>query len=194
MNVSEQDARESLASAEEAAGRMRKSLASTYCGPFLIVWGVAWIICFLGSQFSPERSGEIFPVGCGAGAVVTVWLLVRESRRGRATRNPLDRSLELRTGLFWVLVFAYTWAWLVVLRPGNGIRLNAFLCMIAMFAYVMIGLWFCIWAMVVLGIAVTAATVVGCLVIPPAYYCVWMAVTAGGGLLGTGLYMQFRWR
>jgi hypothetical protein len=63
-----------------------------------------------------------------------------------------------------------------------------------MFAYVVMGLWFGSWLMVILGIVVTCFTLVGFHLIPVGYYCLWMAVTAGGGLLGTGLYMKLRWR
>jgi hypothetical protein len=113
---------------------------------------------------------------------------------GPATRNPSDKRLGLRTGLFWLLFLAYAYVWLGITKPYDGIQLNAFLCTAVMFAYVVTGLWFDSGLMVILGIVVTAMTLVGFYAIAPAYYCLWMAVTAGGALLGTGLYMQLRWR
>jgi hypothetical protein len=61
-----------------------------------------------------------------------------------------------------------------------------------MFAYIVIGLWFAAYFMVWLGLAVTAATLTGFFLFTQ-YYCLWMAVTAGGLLLGTGLYLRIRW-
>ena len=194
MNVSEQDARESLASINDTMSRTRRAVIKTYAGAVLILWGTVWTLCYLGSHFFPRSSGEIFTAGSSAGAAGLIILLVRESRSGPPIRNAFDRSLALRVNLFWLLAFAYTCAWIVVLRPDDGIRLNAFLCMVGTFGLVVMGLWFCIWTMVALGIAVAAAALVGCFVIPPMYYALWMAVTAGGGLLGTGLYMQLRWK
>jgi hypothetical protein len=62
-----------------------------------------------------------------------------------------------------------------------------------MFAYVVIGLWFESWFLAVLGILVTVLTMAG-YAWWPAYYCLWMAVTGGGALFGSGLYLRLRWR
>ena len=194
MNVSEQDAKESLASISDTTSKTRRAVVEGYGSPFMVLWGAIWTVCYLGSHFFPRSSGWMFPAGSIVGVAGIVIFLVRESRRGPATRNPLDKSLVLRTQLLWLLTFAYACAYLAVLRPSDGIRVNAFLCMVAMFACVVMGLWFCSWIMVVLGIAITASTLVGCLVLHPMYYCLWMAVTFGGGMLGTGLYMYLKWR
>jgi hypothetical protein len=63
---------------------------------------------------------------------------------------------------------------------------------IPMFAYVVMGLWldhFILW----IGLAVTALTLVGLFFLQP-YFWLWMAVTGGGMLLGTGLYIRYQWK
>jgi hypothetical protein len=192
MNVSEQDAKESLASINDAMVRTRRAMIKAYGSLILVLWGAVWTVCFLGTHLFPKLSGTIFPVGASVGVAGMVILHVVGARRGPAIRNTFDRSLELRTYLLWVLIFAFTCAWIVVLRPNDGIRLNAFLFTVAMFGCIVMGLWFCIWPMVVLGLALTIAVLAGCFAIPPMYYAVWMALTVGGGLLGTGLYMHFK--
>ena len=194
MNVTNEDAVQSLAQVEEVMAKTRQSLVSTYAGPFLILWGFIWVVSYLGTHFFLMWVDWIWNISSGLGCIGTIFIFWRLFGRGSATRNPSDKGLVLRTILFWPLFFAYTFVWLSIVKPGNGVVLNAFLVTAIMFAYVVIGLWFGSWLMVVLGIVVTGFTLIGFHLIPAYYYCLWMAVTAGGGLLGTGLYMKLRWR
>jgi hypothetical protein len=194
MNVSEENARESLAAIEEVQGRTRKALVSTYCGPFLVLWGAVWVASFLGTHFFLKWVNWIWGIGNFAGIAGMIFIFMRVFRHGPATRNPGDRSLDLRIGLFWPLFIAYIYLWIAIVKPYSGIQLNAFLVTAIMFAYVVIGLWLDIWLMVTLGLVVTGMTLVGFFLVPHEYYCLWMAFAAGGSLLGTGLYMQLRWR
>jgi hypothetical protein len=194
MDVTNQDAVQSLASVEESMVKMQKALVATYAGPFLVLWGAIWVASFLGTHFFLRWVDWIWGIGNGLGSLGTILIFVRVFGQGPATRNPADKRLGLRIGLFWPLVFAYAYVWLTIFKPQSGIELNAFLATVVMFAYVVIGLWFDSWLMVALGLVVTATTLVGFHLIPCDYYSLWMAFAAGGSLLGTGLYMQLRWR
>jgi hypothetical protein len=194
MNVTNEDAVQSLAQVEDVMAKTRKSLASTYGGPFLILWGFIWIVSYIWTYFLPAWADRIWSITGPLGGVGTAFLLWRLFRHGPAVRNSSDKGFTLCTILFWPLVFAFAFVWLTIIKPKSGIELNAFLVTVLMFAYVVMGLWFGNWIMVILGIAVTGFTCIGFHLIPAEYYCLYMAVTAGGGLLGTGLYMKLRWR
>jgi hypothetical protein len=194
MNVTNDDAVQSLAQVEEVMAKTRQSLASTYGGPFLILWGFIWVVSYLGTHFFLMWANWIWNISSGLGCIGTIFIFWRLFRHGPAVRNSSDKRLVLRTILFWPLVFVYACVWLNIVKPGNGIEVNAFLVTVIMFAYVIMGLWFGSWIMAVLGVVVTAFTMVGFYLIPSGLYCLWMAVTAGGALLGTGLYMKLRWR
>jgi hypothetical protein len=194
MNITNEDAVQSLAQAEDIMAKTRQSLVSTYAGPFLILWGLIWVVSYVGTYLFLAWADRIWNITGILGVLGTICIFWKLFGRGPAVRNSSDRHLVWRTILFWPLVFIYAYIWLNIVRPGNGIELNAFLVTVIMFAYVIIGLWFGSWLMVVLGIAVTGVTLVGFYLIPVYYYCLWMAFTAGGGLLGTGLYMKLRWR
>jgi hypothetical protein len=194
MNVTNEDAVQSLAQVEDIMAKTRQSLVSTYAGPFLILWGIIWIVSFLGTQFYLAWADWIWNISSGLGIIGTIFVGWRQHGRGPATRDSSDKRFLLRTILFWPLIITYVFVWLSIVKPGNGIELNAFMISIMMFAYVVIGLWFGSWLMVILGIVVTAFTLIGFHLVPAEYYCLWMAVTAGGGLFGTGLYMKLRWR
>jgi hypothetical protein len=151
-------------------------------------------VSYIGTHFFLLWADKIWNITGILGGLGTIFIFWKLFRGGPAVRNSSDKQLVLRTILFWPVVFMYAFVWLGIVKPGNGIELNAFLVTVIMFAYVVMGLWFGSWIMVILGVAVTAFTMVGFYLIPPGFYCLWMAVMAGGGLLGTGLYMKLRWR
>jgi len=194
MNITNEDAVQSLAQVEEVMAKTRQSLVSAYAGSFLVLWGFIWVVSYLGTHFFPMRANLIWSITDALGIIGTVFIIRRQYGQGPARRNPSDKQFLLRTILFWPLVFAYACVWLNIVKPGSGIEVNAFLVTLVMFAYVVMGLWFGSWLMVVLGIVVTGFTFVGFRLVPVENYCLWMAVTAGGSLLGTGLYMKLRWR
>jgi hypothetical protein len=194
MNVTNDDAVQSLAQVEEVMAKTRQLLVSTYGGPFLILWGFIWIVSYVWSYFFPIWADTIWSISGPLGAIATFFILWWLFRSGPTAVSSSDKHLAMRTFLFWPLVLAYAFLWLNINKPDSGIGFNAFLVTVFMFAYVVMGLWFGNWLMVALGIVVTGFTLVGFYLIPREYYCLYMAVTAGGGLLGTGLYMKLRWR
>ena len=186
----QQSAQESLASIEQVMAQTRKAIASTYANPMLILWGILWVVSFAAAQFYLVYAHYIF-WSMGAIGGIGSFIIGRNSRK-----RPFLKS-SMRSGwrilLFWILLFVYAFIWLAILAPFNGLQLNAVFSTAAMFGYIVIGLWFRSHFMVWLGLAVTATTLTGFYFIPQ-YYCIWMAVTGGGAILCTGLYIRRRWR
>jgi hypothetical protein len=194
MDISKDDAQESLNQIQTTIACTRKAIASGQAGNILMLWGLIWIAGFVGTYFFLARVWQIwFGLG-GTGIVATFLICWRHYRYGRPTKSPASDKLGWRIFWFWTLLYAYLFIWISILRPYNGLQLNAFLCTAIMFAYVVMGLWFKQYFMVWLGLAVTAVTLVGFYLIDPAYYCLWMAPAGGGALLVTGLYISLRWR
>jgi MFS family permease len=191
MNVSNEEAQASLAAIKNTMVRTRKAVAATYSSPLLILWGLLWAGAYSATHFYVEYASWIFGVMAGIGLVGSfpVWLQVK---RRLPVREPAEEKLNWRMGGLWCLLFIYISVWLNLLHPVNGMQINAFIVTTVMFAYIVIGLWFAAYFMVWLGLTVTATTLVGFFILTP-YYCLWMAVTAGGLLLGTGLYLRIRW-
>lgn len=194
MNISHEKAQESLSAIEDVASQTRKSVAATSTSPHLIIWGLVCIFAFIGTHFFLNWVWLIWMVLAGLGWIATSLICLKQFRTGSPTKTPHAKKIGKQIALFWVFTYAYMSIWLAILKPRNGIRLNAFICTVIMFTYVIMGLWdgarFMIW----LGLAGTAATLIGVFVIPYQYYCLWMVVTFGGALLGTGLYLQLKWR
>jgi hypothetical protein len=188
-----EEAMESLAVIKDATEQVRKAIASTYTSPILILWGLMWVIQFTLSYFYLVWVYQIFMYFNVIGIVGTIWIC----RRGTAKaliKIPASKKMGWRIFWFWALLFAYSFVWLNIMSPYSGLQMNAFLCTAVMFAYIIMGLWFAGYYMVWLGLAITCTTLIGFYLIPHSFYCLWMALMAGGVMLITGLYIRFRWK
>lgn len=192
MNVSQEEAQLSLSSVRDTTIRIHRAITSAYANPLLIRWGTLWIIAYTSTHFYLSYAFHIFmamaAVG-GVGTAVIVWIF-RSKAPIQETSGP---KLGRRIALLWICLCVYIPIWLIILAPFSGIQCNAFICTASMFAYIVMGLWFNNRFMIVLGLALTATTLVGFYVLRD-FYCLWMAFIGGGALLGTGLYIRLRWR
>jgi hypothetical protein len=213
MEISSQEAGESLAQAEDAAARTRKLLACRGTDALFVIWGVVWFLGFLGTEFAPRlllaltRGGEVRGetvawtvnglwlalIALGGAVSVVVW----------KRRSPTKKGGGARFGWFWVLLYVYVNVWILLIWPfikvegaAESVRfwrhMSAICATVPMFAYVVMGLWldhFIIW----IGLAVTALTLLGLFLVPD-WFWIWMAVVGGGTLAGTGLLVRNRWR
>ncbi len=192
MNVSQEEAQASLSAVRDATVRTQRAIASAYANPLLILWGMLWIIAFTAAHFYLSYAFHIFTAMAAVGGVGTAVICLVFHSKGpiQETSGP---KLGWRIAVFWILLCVYIPIWLFLLAPFSGLQCNAFICTAAMFAYIVMGLWFDSRFMIVLGLALTAATLVGFYILRD-YYCLWMAFVGGGALLGTGLYIRLRWR
>jgi hypothetical protein len=192
MNVSQEDARASLSTIRGVSAQTKRAVTSAYANPFLILWGVLWIIAFTATHFSIDYNYHIFIAMSVVGGVGTAIIFRLFHSRALFRDDPSER-LGWRIAALWILLFAYIMIWLFLLTPFSGMQCNAFISTAGMFACVVMGLWFKSTFMIVLGLALTGVTLVGFYLLTP-YYCLWMAIMGGGSLLGTGLYIRIRWR
>jgi len=194
MDISRQDAKEFLNQIDTVQNHTRKSIASSYDSGLLILWGLIWVTAFIGTHFFVARAFHIWTTLCGIGTIITVLVCRQQFRLGNPTKFSAAKKLGWRIFWFWISLFAYIFIWLSILVPRTGIQVNAFIITTIMFAYIVIGIWSASSYMIWLGAVVTCLTLIGFYLIPLSYYCLWMAVTAGGVLLGAGLYLRFCWR
>jgi hypothetical protein len=197
--ITQDEARASLNEINRTIGQMRKAVAAKGA-PLLIIWGIIWIIGFGCLQFFPGVSGPVWMVldivGVAASFLIGPW----------SRNSPVKSPLHGRMGLSWLILFAYGVIWLELLVPWGvlhhggwaahsllmGRKFAAFSATLCMFAYVIMGLWldrYIMW----LGVFVTIATLLGYLFLPN-YFFLWLAITGGGALAGTGLFVRKFWR
>ena len=149
-------------------------------------WGLVWAAGYAGDYFYgyPE-AGRIWAVADLLGLVATVAVALRSSKR-------LADPLGPRIGALWLclLVFGLLWIW--VAAPAEGAELGFLAATIAMFGYVVMGLWLDL-VFLAIGLAVTAIATAGYIWLRP-FFDLWMAFLGGGTLFGSGLYIVRRWR
>lgn len=192
MNVSREDARESLTMIKATSDHTRKVVAASYASGLLILWGLIWVVGFISVHFYPRRAGYIFNTLNAIGIVGTI-LICRKWPHKVATKTPASQNILWRLWGFGILLFVFASIWLRLLTPFKGIQLSAFSCTVAMFGGIVIGLWFGSYFMVWLGLIVTGLTLLGYYVFPGHFY-LWMSPMGGGALLATGIYIRVRWR
>jgi hypothetical protein len=187
MDVSSQEAQESLRLVEDTQARWRKAIGASYASGLLLLWGGIWIIAYATMYFSPQTAGYVFTALDTLGIGGTVLIARRWPLKG-----PEARATSLGIAALWLLLSLYALIWIALLRPTTSNQIGAFLCTVGMFGYVVIGLWFRSPFMIGLGLTVTALTIGGFYLIPR-YFYLWIALAGGGAVMGTGLYIR-RWR
>ena len=192
MNITNEEAQSSLEQVQAVASHTRKTITASYDSNLLIMWGVIWIAAFLGTHYFLRWAWHIWMGLGGTGSLLTLIISWRQFRLAHPVKMPAEEKTGWRIFLFWFLLFVYAFIWLSMFRPRHGVQLNAFLCTVIMFAYIVMGLWFKSYHMFWLGIIVTGITLIGFYLIPWAYYCIWMAAMGGGSLLVTGIYVRLR--
>lgn len=193
-DISPQQASEALQDVEAVTSQTRDKLAYKSVGPILILWGVIWITCFCMTHFVPRLAWWAWSIGDGIGLAATAVIAVRAARHGPVRSNAAKREGR-RVGWCWFLLFAYADIWLVVLWPWRADQLVIFMVTLVMFAYVMMGLWLKMRFMVWLGLIITVLATGGYFgsMFVPGYLDLWLAITGGGALLVSGVYLTRKW-
>ena len=193
MNLSTKDAQDSLSEIKNITLQTQRSIIATYSNPYLILWGLIWMVAFSLTQFFHRFSGEIWMVFGGVGTVITLLICWRQTRSGSPFKVADAAKFRGRILGFWLLLGLFTFMWLMLLKPIQGVQMGAFICRVVMFAYVVKGIWFESNFLIYLGLVVTALTLAGYYLLEQ-YFSLWMAPTGGGALLVSGLYIRLRWR
>jgi len=185
--VSQEEARESLAAVQQVTKLVRREIASGGAPYFTIIWGVVWFFGFLANQFAlPDMRGWIW-MGLdllgGIATILTGWRLGTRVRNGR---------WGTRIALFWLALVAYGALWVWISLPLTGAQSSLLISLIAMFGYVVMGLWLGR-GVAYLGLTVTVLALFGYYIIP-VYFNLWMAFLGGGILIASGLYVLRYWR
>jgi hypothetical protein len=192
-------ARAALAEVDLVLAQTRHAIRQGVSAPLLILWGCIWIVADLTTQFQPQIMAWLWWVLDLAG--ILGWVLIFQLH-GQRVKNPRG----WRYGAAWGILFFYGVMWINLLVPVDWPqtndqwiafepvfrRITAYFHTLPMFAYVLGGLWldpFFIW----LGAIVTALIVLGfCFV--HEYFYLWLAVTGGGALVVSGVFIKKFWK
>jgi hypothetical protein len=189
MDISPEEAAESLQTIQRMGQRSRHSFASSGAYIFLIVTGLVWLVGFLATQF---LAGPIVAtVWVGASLLGSAFSVLLGTRSGRRVRSPNTGTYARRLGLFWLMLILYGAAAVAVARPADGKQVTMLVILFIMLGQTAMGLllsfsatW---WALPIMALALLGYFLL------PGWFYLWMALLGGGGMIALGLYIRLRW-
>jgi len=186
MNISREEAEQSLQAIRQVETQIRKSLATGSAPYHMILWGVIWFFGYLGSHFlDGETSGRIWFLMAIGGGVVSGFMGYRFGSRVRIQGS--ERIWQI-----WFFLFLYVFLWTWISWPLEVRQISMLIVLYTMFVYVLLGLWIGRFISAV-GLAVTALGLIGYWLLPDFFY-LWMAFLGGGTLFGSGVYVLRAWK
>ncbi len=189
MNISHDEAEEALAAIQAMMKKTRRAISSSGAYLFLIVWGVIWLLGFLGSQFLPQEiGGYAWMILDSLGGILSAVIGIRLNRGVRSFSSTTSGK---RIGIFWMLLFLYCVAAVAIAWPASGMQLSMIIILFVMVGWMAMGLLLS-FTSIKGGLALTILALVGYFLFPGIFH-LWMAVLGGGGMIALGLYIRWRW-
>lgn len=189
MNISPSEAEEALATIQAMMQKTRRAISSSGAYLFLIVWGVIWLLGFLGSQFLPLHiAGYAWIVLDTLGGILSAVLGIR---MGRGVRSSSPTISGKRIAAFWLLLFFYCIAAVAVSWPADGKQMAMYIILFVMVGWMAMGLLLS-FTSIRPGLIITALALVGYFLLP-GIFNLWMSILGGGGMIALGLYIRSRW-
>jgi hypothetical protein len=181
MAIDNDDAASALSDVARIEQRTRELVRYSFASNYQLLWGVLVVIGYLVQWAHPESGAIIWAVVVAAGILGGVAFRIW---RARQAGRPAD--FRWVWGQLAVVVFGMVWTGLLTNAVPR--QLVALWPTFFMFWMVIFGIFFGRF-FVILGLLVTALTVVGYLW-SGGYFLPWMAAVAGGGLIASGLYLR----
>jgi hypothetical protein len=157
----------------------------------VLAWGVTYLVAPLCVHFWPQRGVIALNLLVLAAIGLTIYITSR--------RSPISGPNVRRYGAIWGIVYGFGALWFSMISPlGSNEPVARFVVTpeqmwaygvtLAMFIYVVMGLWIGKFY-VILGTIVTLATAVGLFCLSD-WYWVWCSLTGGGAMIVAGLYLR----
>jgi hypothetical protein len=180
--IDSQQAAEALSDIDSIVRRVRQSRIYTTASMILIMWGVLVFAGYCASYLWP-READLVWIAISLLGIIGSFVLGRFNRARHGVR-----SFDLRALAATVMFIAFGLFCSVKLGHFTGRQMGTFWPIYIMLAYSIVGLWFGR-AFVVIGLSVTALTLIGYFFLGNAFE-LWMAFVDGGGLILGGLWMR----
>ena len=189
MNITPSEAEEALAAIAVIMKKTRRTIASIGAYKFLLIWGVVWFFGFMGSQFLPAQiAGNLW---IGLDILGGLFSAIVGIRMNRGVRSTIPTTTGKRIGVFWLLLFLYCFAAILVAQPIDGKQLAMFIILFVTVGWIAMALLLS-FASVWWGLILTAIAIIGYFLLPSIFY-IFMAILGGGGMIALGLYIRDRW-
>ncbi len=181
MSLTPQDALAALNAVEAADARARASQSNRALAPYLLLWGVIWVIGYSLTGVLPGR--QIGPAWLAL-SVAGIAGMILIPRRPVAGAKGRGLTMVIMNAAIFAFVVATYW----VMQPTTSAQYSVFPPLLVGLIYMVTGsirrtrmMW--------VGMAVFALTVAGYAFLKPVLPF-WLAAVGGGGLILGGLWMR----
>ncbi|HEY0107842.1 MAG TPA: hypothetical protein VGB91_17295 [Rhizomicrobium sp.] len=182
MPVTPTEAASTLRDIQRTSQASGQALGYRNGGPYLILWGLVWMVGYAGSDLAPAHTGEIWLGAVLVGAIGSTIM-----GRLRPSRSQAARSAGKMFALV-AIIFLYIVAMNVVMWPSSPRQQAVIAPLLAGAVYAAAGLFGGVrW--IVAGAAIAALTLGGYFYVHE-HFGLWMALVGGGGLILAGLWMR----
>jgi len=181
VSLDRREAALALDDIETVIKRVKLSLFYRQASAAMILWGVVVAIGYGLSHAFPAQAGRIWLGLDLAGFAATIVLF--RSRQGEG-RGQIDWRLFGAIALF----YAFGFLWSSFLGRFGAREIAAFWPTLIMFGYTIAGLWLGR-AFIIIGVTLTALTLIGYLSTGP-WFNLYLALVNGGGLVLCGIWMR----
>jgi len=189
MNITPTEAEQALEAIQAMVRKTQKAISTSGAYNFLILWGFVWLVGFLSSHFVTGNLVGYIWMGLDIlGGLGSVVLGIRLSRK---VRSHSGLASGKRIGWFWLLLFAYCVALILVASPVDGKQVAMIIVLFVMIGWVAMGLLLSV-ASIRWSLGITALALIGYFLLPD-FFFLWMAVLGGGGMIGLGFYIRSSW-
>jgi hypothetical protein len=189
MSIDKTEAALALAAIDTAGARSVQLQRYRRFAPYLILWGVIWLLANGVSDLAPAQSNTVWLALTLLGAAASFWL--GRHQHAAAAEAGIPRT-RLDQGWRWMLCFLVVIAFLVtamaVLPPMDGRQQDSFVSMFWTFLYMAIGAWTG-WRLFAVGLIATLLILLGYYGVH-SHYFLYMGCVSGGALMAGGLWLR----
>lgn len=182
MPISPDQAQQALRDIAATERRSFEAYGYKAAAPFLILWGLIWVVGYAVADLKPEFSGTVWIALAAVGSIGSFLLGARQSRGSESLK------FDWRIAFTWLTGIVFFTALFAIMAPVDGRQMGAIFPLFIGTSYVVLGIWIGM-RFVLAGLLIAALTLFGFYYVDQ-HFALWMAVLGGGTLTATGLWLR----
>lgn len=184
MTITHDEAATALNDIDQASAHSKTLKGYERASPYLILWGLLWIVAGTVAQVSPANTSVAWWTVDAIGIAGSLYLAIRQSReRDGKTQPTVTRVLML-----CVILGAFNAAVFSVFAPVQGAQVMSFAGLLCAVIYMVVGQWFGV-RYLVLGATLFATTLVGFFILTD-FTVVFISWAGGASIALSGLWLR----
>jgi len=191
MQISRDEAAQALSDINDARSRVDKLHGYGDAAPFLMLWGMVWLVANSTTQFAPALGDMAWMIGILIGTTLTIVLATLQAKRRDvrdASQGSQSAQVAIRMGVSQGVILAFFVAMMTIVWPLDARQFNALVSLFWACAYMGAGVWI---GMRLFWIgAITAVAILFGYFNIEQYYSLWMGIAGGGSLIAGGLWLR----